>query len=281
MQHELLTCENRHKRLTNQVMDKKKIEELSAFALEMATASEKATLSHFRQRLKIDNKLDDGFDPVTEGDRQAEQIMRAMIEARYPNHSIHGEEFGKKQGSEPYTWVLDPIDGTRSFIAGTMTWTTLIALEFEEKPVIGVMHQPYVGETFYGTPEGAWLLRAGNKKRLQVNPAPDLANAFGTTTAPHLYDTPRKEKFLNNMRGALRNVRYDADAYFFSLLAAGHVDIALDADLQAYDIAPLIPIIEGAGGIVSTWEGQSARLGGDIIAAASRQLYEEALALLD
>ncbi len=262
-------------------METEKIQELSTFALEMATASEKATLSHFRERIKIDNKLEEGFDPVTEGDREAERIMRQMIETRYPGHSIHGEEYGTKQGSEPYTWVLDPIDGTRSFIAGTMTWTTLIGLEFEDKPVIGVMHQPYVGETFFGTPEGAWLLRGGKKRQLKVNPAPDLANAFGTTTAPHLYDTSEKEKFLNNMRASLRNIRYDADAYFFALLAAGHVDIALDADLQAYDIAPLIPIIEGAGGIVSTWSGESARLGGDIIAAASRELYDEALALLE
>ncbi len=261
-------------------MNKQKSDELSAFALEMAKASEKATLAHFRESIKIDNKLDEGFDPVTAGDREAEQIMRAMIEKRYPGHSIHGEEFGKKQGSEPYTWVLDPIDGTRSFIAGTMTWTTLIGLEFEDRPVIGVMHQPYVRETFYGTPEGAWLLRGGEKRRLQVNPAPDLASAFGSTTSQYMYNTPKKAKFLDDMRKNLRNIRYDADAYFFSLLAAGFIDIALDASLQAYDIAPLIPIIEGAGGIVSTWDGEPARLGGDIIAAASRELYEEALALL-
>jgi len=261
-------------------MNEQKSQELSAFALEMAKASEQATLAHFRESLEIDNKLDEGFDPVTEGDRAAEQIMRQMIEARYPDHSIHGEEFGKKQGSEPYTWVLDPIDGTRSFIAGTVTWTTLIGLEFEHKPVIGVMHQPYVRETFLGTPQGAWLLRDGEKQALKVNPAENLANAMGTTTAPHLYNTPEKARFLDNMRNNLRNIRYDSDAYFFSLLAAGHIDIALDADLQAYDIAPLVPIIEGAGGIVSTWSGEPARLGGDIIAAASQKLYEEALALL-
>ncbi len=262
-------------------MKKQKTDELSAFALEMAKASEKATLGHFRESIKIDNKLDEGFDPVTAGDREAEMIMREMIEARYPDHSIHGEEFGKKQGSEPYTWVLDPIDGTRSFIAGTMTWTTLIGLEFEDRPVIGVMHQPYVGETFYGTPDGAWLLRGCEKRALKVNPAANLANAFGTTTGQHMYNTPKKAKFLDDMRQNLRNIRYDADAYFFSLLAAGFIDIALDADLQAYDIAALIPIIEGAGGIVTTWEGEPARLGGDIIAAASQQLYEEALALLE
>jgi len=261
-------------------MDELQNQELSAFALEMAKASEKATLVHFRQSLKIDNKLESGFDPVTEGDREAERIMRAMIEARYPDHSIHGEEFGKKQGSSPFTWVLDPIDGTRSFIAGTVSWTTLIGLEFEDKPVIGVMHQPYVRETFLGTPDGAWLLRDGERRQLKVNPAANLSKAMGTTTAPHLYDTPEKARFLDNMRKNLRNIRYDCDAYFFSLLAAGHIDIALDAGLQPYDIAPLIPIIEGAGGIVSTWNGESARLGGDIIAASSQALYEEALALL-
>ena len=265
-------------------MNKQKTDELVSFALELAKASEKATLAHFRESIKIDNKLDGGldggFDPVTAGDREAEQIMRSMIEKRYPGHSIHGEEFGKSQGSEPYTWVLDPIDGTRSFIAGTMTWTTLIGLEFEDRPVIGVMHQPYVRETFYGTPEGAWLLRDGHKQALKVNPAPDLASAFGTTTSQYMYDTPQRAKFLDDMRNALRNIRYDGDAYFFSLLAAGHIDIALDAQLQPYDIAALIPIIEGAGGIVSTWQGQPARLGGDIIAAASQELYEQALALL-
>jgi len=254
--------------------------DLSNFALELAAASETATLGYFRQTIAIDNKLNEGFDPVTQGDREAEKIMRQMIEERYPDHSIHGEEFGKKHGSAPYTWVLDPIDGTRSYIAGTTTWTTLIGLEFEDKPVIGVMHQPFVGETFLGTPEGSWHLRNGQKQKLQVNPAANLASAFGTTTGPDLYDTPQKARFLENMRQNLRNIRYDGDAYFFSLLAAGHIDIALDTGLQAYDIVALIPIIEGAGGIVSTWEGDSARLGGDIIAAASRELYDQALALL-
>jgi myo-inositol-1(or 4)-monophosphatase len=258
-------------------MKTQKLNELSLFALEMAKASEQQTLAHFREAITIDNKLETGFDPVTEGDKGAERVMRAMIEKHYPDHSIHGEELGKKQGSSPYTWILDPIDGTRSFIAGTATWTTLIGLEFEEKPVIGIMHQPYVRETFLGTPQGAWLLRDGAKRRLTVNPATDLTNAMGTTTSQYMYKTPAQQQVLKNLQTKMRNVRYDADAYFFSLLAAGHVDIALDANLQAYDIAPLIPIIEGAGGIVSTWHGQSARLGGDIIAASSQALYDQAM----
>ncbi len=256
-------------------------DELSSFALEMARASEKQTLAHFRETVVIDNKLAEGFDPVTEGDKGAERIMRAMIEEKYPNHSIHGEEYGKKQGSEPFTWVLDPIDGTRSFIAGMTSWTTLIGLEFEDKPVIGVMHQPYVGETFVGTPDGSYMLHGGQQRELKVNPAANLAQAFGTTTGPDTtFDTPQKRQFLNKFRTSLRNIRYDGDAYFFSLLAAGHVDIAIDAGLQAYDICALVPIIRGAGGVVTTWDGGPAHKGGDILAAASQDLHDQTRALM-
>lgn len=262
-------------------MDSSKIEEFSQFALELAEASRLETLRHFRQPVKIDNKLDSGFDPVTEGDRAGERAMRALIEKRYPEHGIFGEEFGIKEGTAPFRWVLDPIDGTRSFIAGTMTWTTLIGLEFEDKPIIGVMDQPYVGESFLGTPEGSYELHKGKRRKLTVNPAVDLASALGTTTSINTYDTPRRAAFLARMQARLRTMRYDGDAYFFSLLAAGHVDVALDAQLQPYDIVALIPIIEGAGGIVTTWDREPARNGGDIIAAASEALYEEALALFD
>lgn len=258
-------------------MDTLIVNELADFSLTLALSSERQTLAHFRQPVTIDNKLESGFDPVTEGDRGAERIMRELIETRYPDHAIHGEEFGIKDTGSPYKWVLDPIDGTRSFIAGTMTWTTLIGLEFEGRPVIGVMHQPYVGETFLGTPQGAFLIRANTRKPITVNPAADLAHAFGTTTSQHMYKSAHQKKVLSRLQGKLRNVRYDADAYFFSLLAAGYIDIALDAGLQAYDIAPLVPIIEGAGGIVSTWDGQPAQNGGDIIAAASQNLYDEAM----
>ena len=273
----MLICE-----LLKIVMKKDLQNELSEFALELAKASEKQTLAHFRQSVTIDNKLNEGFDPVTEGDKGAERIMRAMIEEKYPDHSIHGEEYGIKQGNSPFNWVLDPIDGTRSFIAGMTSWTTLIGLEFESEPVIGVMHQPYVGETFVGTPSEAYVLRNGEKRSLKVNPAANLSQAFGTTTGPDTtFDTPEKRQFLNNLRSNLRNIRYDGDAYFFSLLAAGHVDIAIDAGLQAYDIFALVPIIRGAGGIVTTWDGGPAHEGGDILAAASQDLYDQARALMN
>ena len=255
-------------------------QEYLAFALELADAAGHAILPHFRQDTAIDNKLQEGFDPVTEADRAGERQMRDMIEQRFPDHSIIGEELGIKQGTSPLSWILDPIDGTRSFVYGLTTWTTLIGLLHENRPVLGVMNQPYVGESFLGSRNGAFWRRQSELQKISVNPAERLDQALLSTTAPALYKTDREKIFLERMIGASRAVRYDADAYFFCLLAAGHVDVALDVGLQSYDIAPLVPIIEAAGGIVTTWDGEPATNGGNIIAAASRPLYEQALALL-
>ncbi|HHI82388.1 MAG TPA: inositol monophosphatase family protein [Rhizobiales bacterium] len=253
---------------------------LTEFALLLATAAEKEILPRFRTPSAIDNKLESGFDPVTEADREAEKVMREMIETRLPGDAILGEEFGHKPGTTGFTWILDPIDGTRSFIAGMTSWATLIGLEYEGEPVIGVMHQPYVGETFYGDCNAAWLRHKGTDRQLSVNPAPSLSRAFGTTTSPAYYGTPQRARFLERFTSSIRNIRYDGDAYFFCLLAAGHIDVALDADLQPYDIAPLVPIIKGAGGVVSTWDNGPANGGGNIIAAASKKLHAQTLALL-
>ncbi len=203
-----------------------------------------------------------------------------MIEERFPDHGIIGEEFGTKQTNSSLQWILDPIDGTRSFIFGMPTWTTLVGLLQNGQPVLGVMNQPYVGETFYGDGKQAWWRRGDEKRQLAVKAAPALDAALISTTAPALYKTEQERTFLKRMITASRSIRYDGDAYFFCLVACGQMDIALDAGLQSYDIAPLVPIIEGAGGIVSTWDREPATKGGNIIAAASRQLYEDALALL-
>ena len=255
-------------------------QELLEFALELAHAAGERILPHFRQGTHVDNKQAGGFDPVTQGDRDGEQIMRQMIEARFPDHGIIGEEFGTKDAASPLEWILDPIDGTRSFIFGLPTWTTLIGLLHEGTPVLGVMHQPFVGESFYGNGNEAWWQYGKQRRALAVSPAATLDMALISTTAPALYKSDRDRTFLDRLIASSRAIRYDADAYFFCLVASGQMDIALDAGLQSYDIAPLVPIIEGAGGIVSTWEGTPAADGGNIIAAASRQLYEDALALL-
>ncbi len=260
--------------------DSKEIDELLDFALNLTHRSEQEILPHFRTETTVVNKQTVDFDPVTVADKAAEQVMRHMIEQRYCDHGIIGEEFGQKTGASPYTWILDPIDGTRSFIFGSVLWTTLIGLTYADTPIVGVMHQPYVRETFFANRRNAFCRRDGKDRKLRVRPAGNLSDALVTTTAPALYQTRAEQAFLLRVQQTARAIRYDGDAYFYCLLAAGHIDVALDAGLKAYDIAPLIPIIEAAGGIVTTWSREPATNGGNIIAAASRELYEETLGLL-
>jgi myo-inositol-1(or 4)-monophosphatase len=255
--------------------------QLTQFALELAEASAKAILPFFRRDIEIDVKSGAVWDPVTEGDRAGERIMREMIERHYPDHGIHGEEYGQKPTRSGFTWVLDPVDGTRAFISGMPTWATLIGLNFEDRPLIGVMNQPFVGETFYGNPEGAWSLHRGTSRLLKTRAARPLAQATFTTTAPELYRSPVEKEVLQRLNKAVRLTRYGGDAYFFCVLAAGQIDLALDAHMEPYDIAPLIPIIEAAGGIVTTWERRPAAKGGNVIAASSPELYEEALKVIE
>ncbi|QIG46943.1 histidinol-phosphatase [Nordella sp. HKS 07] len=254
--------------------------ELTRFALELAEASAKEIMPHFRNDIPVDVKAGVVWDPVTEGDRAGERVMRAMIEERFPDHGIHGEEYGTKPSRSGLTWVLDPVDGTRAFISGMPTWATLIGLNFEGRPKVGVMNQPFVGETFYGNPDGAWSRYRGAERKLATRAGRPLAEATFTTTAPELYRSEAEKAVFNKLRLATQLTRYGGDAYFFCVLAAGQVDLALDAHLQPYDIAPLIPIIEGAGGVVTTWDRGEAAQGGNVIAAGSRALHEEALAVI-
>jgi myo-inositol-1(or 4)-monophosphatase len=176
--------------------------------------------------------------------------------------------------------VLDPIDGTRSFVCGMPNWATLIALYDEGKPVVGVMNQPFVGEIFYGNPHGAWNNYRGTIEPIRTRTGVGLANAAVGTTTPELYRTAEDQRALQNLQKAVRLLRYGGDAYFFSLLAAGHMDIALDAGMQAYDIGALIPIIEGAGGVVGSWNGSNPPEGGNVICAGSPALLEAAIAVM-
>ena len=261
--------------------DDAKWAEFTRFAESLAAAAGAESLPRFRTRPDMTNKLEEGFDPVTEADKAGERVMRALIEETYPDHGIIGEEYGTKEARSGFTWILDPIDGTRSFVTGMLSWTTLVGLTFEGEPMVGVAAQPYVGERFVGSPLGAVLKTPAGERTLRVQPAPRLNQAIGTTTSPGLYRSTRQQDFLARMGQALRFIRYDGDAYFYCLVAAGQIDIAMDAGYQVYDIVPLIPIIRGAGGIVSRWDRKPPQMAGDIIAAASQELYEEALALLE
>jgi len=255
--------------------------ELTDFAVALARASEAEILPYFRRNTTIEVKPHVDWDPVTEGDKAGERIIRRMIEERFPDHGINGEEYGIKQGRSGFTWVLDPIDGTRSFVCGMPTWATLIGLCFEGKPMVGVMNQPFVGDLFYGNPHGAWNNFRGVIEPIRTRPSEAVAAAAAGTTAPELYRNREDQQAFQALRKSVKLMRYGGDAYFYSVLAAGHLDIALDAGLQAYDIAALIPIVEGAGGAVGSWNGSVPAEGGNIICAASERLLKEAIEVMN
>ena len=253
------------------------ITELTAFALQLAQASGEAILPHFRQKLSVDNKLGNGWDPVTEGDRAAERTIRATIEKHYPTHGIIGEEYGIKKGSSAYTWVLDPIDGTRAFVVGMPSWGTLIGLYKDGQPFFGLMNQPFVGDLFYGSAQGSYLRHGGVTQQLKCAGPKPLAQALSGTTSPDLYDP---KSGFDNLRQKVKMMRYGFDCYSFALLASGGLDIAMDPNLQIYDIAALIPIIRGAGAVVGTWDGTNEHQGGNILAASCQSLFDEAKAIM-
>lgn len=261
------------------IMKSGEINELTGFALELAEKAAAEILPHFRANIPIDIKAAEVWDPVTEGDRAGERAMRQLIERRYPSHGIIGEEYGKREGSSGLTWILDPVDGTRAFVIGLPTWATLIALYADGKPLLGVMCQPFVGDIFYGNPDGAWHRQRGEERRLHVAPERSLADSMGGTTSPHLYRDNHAAVF-ERLRGSMKSMRYGLDSYSFCLMASGHLDIAMDPVLQIYDIAALIPIMQGAGGIVSTWTSNDPSQGGNVIAASSTRLMDEALDIM-
>jgi myo-inositol-1(or 4)-monophosphatase len=253
---------------------------LTRFARTLAVAAGEAILPHFRKNAPIDVKEHESWDPVTEGDRAGERAIRALIEQHYPDHGIIGEEYGTKDSASDFTWILDPVDGTRAFVIGLPTWTTLIGLYEKGEPRLGVMYQPFIGDMFYGNPNGAWLSHNDRVEKLHVSGCTALDHAMLGTTTPHLYKGKDREGF-ENLRHAVKMTRYGGDAYFFSLVAAGHLDIAMDAGLQIYDIAALLPIMRGAGATVGTWNGKDPKEGGHILAAATPELFELAKAKMN
>lgn len=251
-----------------------------ALAMDMADAARTATLRHFRQTgLQSDNKDHAGFDPVTEGDRSAERAMRALIEAQRPMDGILGEEFGQTASRSGLTWVLDPIDGTRGFVSGTPTWGVLIALHDGARPIFGVIDQPYIGERFIGGFGRAEMTGPLGGRDLEASKITTLSEATIFTTFPEL-GTEAEAQAFQRVATQCKLTRYGMDCYAYGLLAAGHVDLVIEAGLQAYDIQAPIAVIEAAGGMVTNWDGGAADQGGQVIAAATPQLYDAALALL-
>jgi histidinol phosphatase-like enzyme (inositol monophosphatase family) len=254
--------------------------DFTAFIGRLATASGETILPFFRTSLGVDNKGGHDFDPVTEADRAAEAVMRRLIQANFPQHGIVGEEFGNEREDAEYVWVLDPIDGTKSFISGFPTWGTLIALMHKKTPVFGMMHQPYIGERFSGDNGSAHYYGSAGPRRLAARRCASLKDATLFTTSPLLMNETDRTIF-GRVADQARLTRYGGDCYSYCMLAAGHLDLVIETELKPYDIAALIPIIAGAGGIVTTWEGKPAQDGGRIVAAGDPRIHEAALKLLN
>jgi myo-inositol-1(or 4)-monophosphatase len=254
---------------------------LAAFAETLADAARAAILPHFRTDPGVENKAHRGFDPVTEADRGAERAMRALIEAAFPDHGIEGEEYGLKPGTSGYAWVLDPVDGTRAFIAGLPLWGTLIGLTFEGRPILGVLDQAYLGERFIGYHGGPATLtdRTGQTRPLRVRPLERLTDAVLATTDPAIF-TPAEAGGFEHIRATARLTRYGCDCYAYGMLALGAIDMVIEAGLKPHDIVALIAIIEAAGGVVTDWRGGPAWQGGQVIAAGDPRPHAEALVSL-
>lgn len=254
--------------------------DFGAFVAELATESGKAILPFFRAHHATEDKSGGGvFDPVTEADRAGETIMRHLIARSFPAHGVLGEEFGTENADAEYVWVLDPIDGTRAFISGIPVWGTLIGLTRGGVPVYGMMHQPFTGERFSGDGRQARYEGPGGLRTLRTRDITTLAAATLMTTTPALFKGNEAAAYAR-VEDRVRMARYGCDCYAYCMLAAGHVDLVIESGLQPYDIVALIPIVEGAGGVVTSWDGGSAAGGGAVVAASNRELHSQALALL-
>ncbi len=256
------------------------MDEIAQVAHELADAARQATLLHFRaEGLTAETKETQRFDPVTVADRLSEERMRAILARRRPQDAVLGEEFGPSPGTSGLTWVLDPIDGTRGYLSGTPTWGVLISVRDASGPVFGIIDQPYIQERFEGGfgraavtgPMGRWALR--------TRPPRPLSEAILFTTFPEV-GTPDEGAAFRRVSGAARLTRYGMDCYAYALIAAGQIDLVIEAGLQAYDVQAPIAVIEAAGGVVTDWQGRPAHDGGRILAAANREIHAAALALL-
>jgi myo-inositol-1(or 4)-monophosphatase len=255
--------------------------DFAAFVDRLATVSGDAILPFFRTSLGIENKAGPGkFDPVTAADRAAETAMRTLIRQSFPDHGIVGEEFGAEGAEAEFCWVLDPIDGTKSFITGMPAWGTLIALTRGGEPVYGMMHQPFTHERFTGDSNSARYRGPAGDRALRVRRCGGLGEAMLMTTSPLLM-TPADRAAFGKVEAAVKLSRYGGDCYAYCMLAAGHVDLVIETELKPHDILPLMPIIAGAGGLVTGWDGGSPKAGGRIVAAGDARVHEQAMKLLN
>jgi myo-inositol-1(or 4)-monophosphatase len=254
--------------------------DFATFVDQLASVSGDTILPFFRTALAIENKQAGGFDPVTAADRAAENSMRALIRKSFPDHGIIGEEYGNERSDAEYVWVLDPIDGTKSFITGMVAWGTLIGLMRFGEPVFGMMHQPFTRERFSGDGGAARCRGPLGNRELRVRQCASLGDAILSTTSPLLMNTADRAAF-GRLENAVKLSRYGGDCYAYCMLAAGLIDVIIETEIKPYDIVAVIPIVAGAGGIVTTWENGPAQSGGRVIVAGDKRVHKQALEMLN
>jgi histidinol phosphatase-like enzyme (inositol monophosphatase family) len=256
-------------------------EDIFETAHALADAARVATLQHFRSEgLAADNKEIGRFDPVTVADRLSEQRMREILAARRPDDAILGEEFGPKEGTSGLTWVLDPIDGTRSYLAGAPTWGVLISVRDTDGPIYGIIDQPFIGERFEGGLGRAEVTGPMGRFDLRCRPARALGDAILFSTFPEV-GTAEEAAAFRRLVPKVRLTRYGMDCYAYALIAAGQIDLVVEAGLQTYDVMAPIAVIQAAGGIVTDWQGGPAHDGGQVLAAANAEIHAAALQVLN
>jgi histidinol phosphatase-like enzyme (inositol monophosphatase family) len=257
------------------------LESLDRFLITLNRAAAAAILPLFRGDHGLTNKLADGFDPVTEADKGAERAIRALIAEHYPDHGVIGEEYGHDRPDAEFVWVLDPVDGTRAFIAGLPLWCTLIGLRHQGVPLMGSIGQSYLDELYIGHAGGSRLICRGDARPLKVRPCATLADAVIATTDPDSCFTDPERDAWRNVRAASRLARLGCDAYAYAMVAAGTLDLVVEAGLKSWDIEAAIPVIAGAGGITTDWRGDPVgQVGGQIAIAGDRACLDAALVAL-
>ena len=249
--------------------------------LDAVHAAAPVALEHFRRPIAVDDKRKDGrYDPVTEADRRIELVLRERLQREFPGHAVLGEEHGRA-GQGPACWYIDPIDGTRAFISGMPTWGILLGLALGDQPVVGIVHQPFTGETWFAARgEGAWLRHRGRDTPLRTRADACLADAVLYSTHPSMFQDRALRDRYDRLAERCRLQRWGGDCYAFALVAQGGIDLMVDSGLQSYDIVPLVPIIEEAGGVVTDLGQRVPMGGGTVIAAANAALHAEALAIM-
>ena len=253
--------------------------DFSSFVDHLAGVSGDTILPFFRTALAIDNKKTRGFDPVTAADRAAEQAMRALIRKNFPGHGVIGEEYGAERTDAEYVWVLDPIDGTKSFITGMVAWGTLIGLMRFGEPVFGMMNQPFTREKFSGDGGAARYRGPGGNRDLHVRGCPSLDGAIMSTTSPLLMNDADRATFVR-LEDKVRLSRYGGDCYAYCMLAAGLIDLVVETEIKPHDIVPLIPVITGAGSFSQVVTIPPAQGGGRIVVAGDARVHQAAVEIL-